>query len=206
MRRCFSVSAPRAANVPSNSFTSAWSTSSPSPSRASSSRSSTAACRHSAKGDRMTRLAGQAGSPGTTYERTPTGSPQSRGGENASLPRCSETMKGRCAVHPCCGSGSISGGAARSHTCAGSSRPAVSRTSKRRVQALALPLEPCICRPNPAPSPAPVASLLASDALYQALVLGLCTSWCYDPQRPVLWTRASLTRQLELFDGRGFYA
>lgn len=72
--------------------------------------------------------------------------------------------------------------------------------------ALALPQEPCICRPNPAPSPTPVASLLASDALYQALVLGLCTAWCYDPRRPVLWTRASLTRQLELFDGRGFYA
>jgi hypothetical protein len=74
----------------------------------------------------------------------------------------------------------------------------------RRV--LALPQEPCVCRPDPAPSPAPVASLLARDALYQALVLGLCTAWCYDPRRPVLWTRASLTRQLELFDGRGFYA
>ncbi len=71
--------------------------------------------------------------------------------------------------------------------------------------ALALPQETFICRPNPAPSPAPVASLTASDALYQALVLGLCTTWCYDPRRPVLWTRASLTRQLELFDGRGFY-
>ena len=34
----------------------------------------------------------------------------------------------------------------------------------------------------------------------------ICTAWCYDPRRPVLWTRASLTRQLELFDGRGFYA
>jgi len=72
--------------------------------------------------------------------------------------------------------------------------------------ALALPLEPCVCRPSPAPAPAPVTALLASDALYQALVLGLCTAWCYDPRRPVLWTRASLTRQLELFDGRGFYA
>jgi hypothetical protein len=73
-------------------------------------------------------------------------------------------------------------------------------------QALALPQDPWICRPNPAPIPVPVKSLLASDALYQALVLGLCTAWCYDPQRPVLWTRASLTRQLELFDGGGFYA
>ena len=72
--------------------------------------------------------------------------------------------------------------------------------------ALALPQEPFVCRPDPTPNPTPVASLLASDALYQALVLGLCTAWCYDPQRPVLWTRASLTRQLELFDGRGFYA
>ena len=72
--------------------------------------------------------------------------------------------------------------------------------------ALALPAEPCICRPDPAPSPVPVGSLPAIDALYQALVLGLCTAWCYDPRRPVLWTRGSLTRQLELFDGRGFYA
>ena len=73
-------------------------------------------------------------------------------------------------------------------------------------EALALPDEPCICRPDPAPRPAPVGSLPVIDALSQALVLGLCTAWCYDPRRPVLWTRASLTRQLELFDGRGFYA
>jgi hypothetical protein len=72
--------------------------------------------------------------------------------------------------------------------------------------ALALPKEPRICRPDQKPSPAPVTSLMATDALYQALVLGLCTAWCYDPKRPVLWTRASLTRQLELFDGGGFYA
>ena len=72
--------------------------------------------------------------------------------------------------------------------------------------ALALPQAPYVCRPNPAPSPTPVASLMASDALYQALLLGLCTAWCYDPRRPVLWTRAGLTRQLELFDGGGFYA
>jgi hypothetical protein len=72
--------------------------------------------------------------------------------------------------------------------------------------ALVLLAEPCICRPDPAPTPLPVMSLPAGDALYQALVLGLCTAWCYDPRRPVLWTRASLTRQLELFDGGGFYA
>lgn len=72
--------------------------------------------------------------------------------------------------------------------------------------ALALPAQPCICRPDPAPCPAAVRSLAARDALFQALVLGLCTAWCYDPRRPMLWTRTSLTRQLELFDGRGFYA
>ena len=71
--------------------------------------------------------------------------------------------------------------------------------------ALALPVGACICRPDPHPRPAKVRSLEPIDALYQVLVLGLCTPWCYDPRRPVLWTRASLTRQLELFDGRGFY-
>jgi hypothetical protein len=72
--------------------------------------------------------------------------------------------------------------------------------------ALSLPVEPCICRPDPAPTPAALGSLPVHEALFQALVLGLCTAWCYDPRRPVLWTRTSLTRQLELFDGRGFYA
>jgi len=42
--------------------------------------------------------------------------------------------------------------------------------------------------------------------LQQALLLGLCTGWQYDPSRPVLWTRASLTRRVELFEATGFYA
>lgn len=42
--------------------------------------------------------------------------------------------------------------------------------------------------------------------LEQALMLGLCTQHMYDPERPVLWTRASLRRGLELFDPAGFYA
>lgn len=71
--------------------------------------------------------------------------------------------------------------------------------------AIALPIASCLCRIDPAPQPAPVATLSPADALYHALVLGLSTAWLYDPARPVLWTRASLTRQLELFDGRGFY-
>jgi hypothetical protein len=28
----------------------------------------------------------------------------------------------------------------------------------------------------------------------------------YDPSRPLLWTRASLRRAVELFQGQGFYA
>jgi hypothetical protein len=44
------------------------------------------------------------------------------------------------------------------------------------------------------------------QVLEQALMLGLCTQHIYDPGRPVLWTRASLQRGLELFDPAGFYA
>jgi hypothetical protein len=45
-----------------------------------------------------------------------------------------------------------------------------------------------------------------SRILWQALMLGLCTGQIFDPARPVLWTRTSLTRAVELFDPRGFYA
>ena len=44
------------------------------------------------------------------------------------------------------------------------------------------------------------------EVLEQALLLGLCTAQLFDPGRPVLWTQASLTRGLELFDPAGFYA
>jgi hypothetical protein len=45
-----------------------------------------------------------------------------------------------------------------------------------------------------------------ATALQQALLLGLCTDQLFDPRRPVLWTEVSLTRALDLFDPRGFYA
>jgi hypothetical protein len=44
------------------------------------------------------------------------------------------------------------------------------------------------------------------EVLRQAFLLGLCTSVRFDPARPVLWTQASLTRRLELFDVTEFYA
>ena len=42
--------------------------------------------------------------------------------------------------------------------------------------------------------------------LEQALLLGLSTAFQYDPARPVLWTRASLTRRVELYEPAGFYS
>lgn len=73
-------------------------------------------------------------------------------------------------------------------------------------RAVALPALPCICRVNPSGVVTRIADLAPSEALFRALVLGLCTQWQYDPRRPLLWTRTSLTRRLELFEGQGFYA
>jgi hypothetical protein len=41
--------------------------------------------------------------------------------------------------------------------------------------------------------------------LRDALILGLATASIYDPARSLLWTNASLTRRLELYDPRNFY-
>ena len=71
---------------------------------------------------------------------------------------------------------------------------------------LALPAGPCICQPDPSPSPKDASQLSAHDGLFLALVLGLSTATVYDPARPLLWTTASLTRQIVLYDGGGFYA
>jgi hypothetical protein len=71
---------------------------------------------------------------------------------------------------------------------------------------LSLPASACICRTDPLPAPVNASSLTALEGLRLVVILGLCTTWMYDPQRPVLWTRASLTRQLLLYDGGGFYA
>ena len=51
-----------------------------------------------------------------------------------------------------------------------------------------------------------VARATDDSVLEQALLLGLCTAYQYDPARPVLWTRASLTRRVELYESAGFYA
>ena len=64
----------------------------------------------------------------------------------------------------------------------------------------------CICRLDLSPQRLRVADADPKELLRQALLLGLCTTVLYDPQRPVLWTRSSLSRCLELYDGGGFYA
>jgi hypothetical protein len=71
----------------------------------------------------------------------------------------------------------------------------------------ASPVQPLLCRVLPTPEWAVDAATASDDALLeQALLLGLCTAYQYDPARPVLWTRASLTRCVELHEPAGFYA
>ena len=69
------------------------------------------------------------------------------------------------------------------------------------------PSRPLLCRVVPhAPWALPVEQAAPDELLAQALLLGLCTPYQYDPARPVLWTRASLTRCVELHEAEGFYA
>lgn len=60
-----------------------------------------------------------------------------------------------------------------------------------------------ICRPYLHPE-CPL-SASPHEVFRTALILGLCTAQMYDPERPVIWTRASLSRAVELFDPVGFY-
>jgi hypothetical protein len=43
------------------------------------------------------------------------------------------------------------------------------------------------------------------QVLEQALWLGLCSPYLFDPSRPVVWTETSLRRRVELFEPAGFY-
>lgn len=65
---------------------------------------------------------------------------------------------------------------------------------------------PMLCRTKSDLPALKVSDGPSEDILRQAFLLGLCTAVFYDPSRPVIWTRASLTRRLELFDTKGFYA
>lgn len=70
-----------------------------------------------------------------------------------------------------------------------------------------LPERRLVCRPLPGGAERlPVATGRRAEVLRQALMLGLCTAQYFDPLRPVLWTQASLSRCIELYDPAGFYA
>ena len=66
-----------------------------------------------------------------------------------------------------------------------------------------IPDRPYMCRPSTQATcsldaPAP-------EVLRQALMLGLCSAQLFDPARPVIWTRSSLSRVVDLFDLQEFY-
>jgi hypothetical protein len=69
-----------------------------------------------------------------------------------------------------------------------------------------VPPGPRLVAPNVAVPTLSMASLADEAFLAEALVLGLCTKTVYDPRRPVVWTRASLSRSLGMFQTGGFYA
>jgi hypothetical protein len=71
------------------------------------------------------------------------------------------------------------------------------------LMSLTEPLACCACDHI---APTPVARTRPETVLEKALILGLSTAWLFDPARPVIWTRASLTRRLALYDVQGFYA
>jgi hypothetical protein len=67
-------------------------------------------------------------------------------------------------------------------------------------------LDPMACSISPDLRPLEVDTADPIEVLRQALLLGLCTGVRFDPARPVVWTQASLTRRLELFDMTEFYS
>ena len=85
--------------------------------------------------------------------------------------------------------------------------PSADKLIQRLRDRFAPPGRPYVCRAAPLDAPRlDVTNAKAEEVLRQALLLGLCTAHRYDPLRTVLWTQASLTRALELFDAEGFYA
>ena len=69
---------------------------------------------------------------------------------------------------------------------------------------ITIPEKRYICRPTKERAPCSL-NAPRTEVLRHALMLGLCTSQLYDPSRPVIWTRNSLTRVVDLFDPEGFY-
>lgn len=71
---------------------------------------------------------------------------------------------------------------------------------------LHIPAEPLLAMPLKGDaSRKALADLSPMEALEEALWLGLCTPYLFDPSRPVVWTEVSLRRSLQLCEPRGFY-
>jgi hypothetical protein len=66
--------------------------------------------------------------------------------------------------------------------------------------------EPFVCFVSKRVKPLRVSRAPPEAVLETALILGLSTSSVFDPARPVIWTRTSLTRRLALYDIMGFYS
>jgi hypothetical protein len=67
-------------------------------------------------------------------------------------------------------------------------------------------LQRCVCCVSRKIVPDRIDTLAPEVVLERALILGLSTRSIFDPARPVIWTRASLLRRLNLYEVAGFYA
>jgi len=65
--------------------------------------------------------------------------------------------------------------------------------------------EPCVCCASAELYRTRVRDTRPETVLEKAVFLGLSTTSLFDPARPVIWTRASLTRRVAYYDFRGFY-
>ena len=81
------------------------------------------------------------------------------------------------------------------------------RSAEELRDVIELPVSRLLARPAPESFvPRDVRHETPSTILRHALILGLSTASLFDPARPIIWTEASLTRRLELYDPQGFYA
>ncbi len=64
---------------------------------------------------------------------------------------------------------------------------------------------PCICRASEQVRAIDVRSAPPETVLRTALILGHATRYFFDPGRPLVWTRTSLERRLQLFSPSRFY-
>ena len=64
---------------------------------------------------------------------------------------------------------------------------------------------PCICRESELVRAIDVRSAPPETVLRTALILGHATQFFFDPARPLVWTRSSLQRRLQLFSPSRFY-